>query len=72
MKDFLGRELKEGDYVFYVTSGRYVQRILGRVIRFTPKMVVIQYIKSDPRRSRAYEETTVDPRNCVIVDYTEE
>lgn len=43
MKDFLGKELSIGDGVVLIRPN-YRQLIKAKVIRFTPKMVVVEYV----------------------------
>jgi hypothetical protein len=42
MKDFIGRELKEGDFVA-ATRPNYKDLVLGRIVAFTPKRVRVEY-----------------------------
>lgn len=42
MKDFLGIELKEGDFVAAMRP-RYRELVLGHVIKLTPKKIRVEY-----------------------------
>ena len=53
MKDFLGNEVSVGDFVFFKTSGRWPESLLGQVASFTnsglPKVNVLKSSKKNSR-----------------------
>lgn len=68
-KDFLGRKVDVGDYIFYSTTGRYPTSRLCKVSRFTEKSMFAQVIKQNTFGSPD-EEVIV--RNAFIkVEYSE-
>lgn len=53
MKDFAGNELKVGDKVVYLESGRNTTHLeWGTIDRFTPQMVVFEVERSYGTRTR--------------------
>jgi hypothetical protein len=62
MKDFIGRELAEGDFVAMMLPG-YRSLVLGKIVKFTPKKVRVAYTYQ-----RRNEDTAVDPRDLVKLD----
>ncbi len=69
MKDFVGQDLDEGDYVAFVRP-KYRESVLGKVIELTPKKVRVQY---KPHRSpqSALEDTSVDPSDVIRLEKTD-
>ena len=67
MKDFLGRPIELGDYVFHQAGDRYHVRRYGRVVRMTKKMIEIECLKTDRFWHKTGELFLIDPANCVIV-----
>lgn len=43
--DFLGRPVKEGDYIFYSTTGRYSESRIGRIIKLGKVYPTIEIIR---------------------------
>ena len=70
MKDFTGKEVSVGDYIFYSTTGRYPESRIGKVSRFTAKSMFVEVIK----RNRSYgdREEVVVRNDFVKIDYQEE
>jgi len=63
MRDFLGQEVNVGDHVFYSTTGRYSESRYCRVIRLTPKSIVVDVLKKN--RSGSLEQNVI-VRNSFI------
>lgn len=59
MKDYLGNELKIGDEVI-ATNIHFADLIIGKIIRFTPKKVEIECIKSR-HRNLIHEKQLKEP-----------
>lgn len=47
MKDYIGREIKEGDIVFYQNSGRYSETALIKITRLTLKQAYGKVLKTN-------------------------
>lgn len=47
MKDYLGRDVVVGDYIFYSTTGRYAESRVCKVARFTPKTLFATLVKGN-------------------------
>jgi hypothetical protein len=60
MKDFLGNELKVGDFCVLIEPS-YRNLIIGKVTKITAKRVKLVL----PKKSNF--ETTIHPRDCVII-----
>lgn len=56
MKDFLGIELVEGDFVAAIRP-RYKELVLGRVVKLTPKKIRFEY-------KLHYGENNMDTHLC--------
>ena len=65
MKDFFGRELQVGDVVAY-TNGSYADFFQGKVVRFTPKCVVVTLGLGVDHTNPIKEHTTIKFPNCLI------
>lgn len=53
MKDFLGNEVSVGDFVFFKTSGRWPESLLGQVASFTNSgLPKVNVLKSSKKYSR--------------------
>ena len=62
MKDFMGFELAEGDWVVAILPN-YRELVLGRVIKLTPKKIRVEYQLNKHARDHLY-----DPDAVVKVD----
>lgn len=67
-KDFLGREVKVGDHIFYSTTGRYSESRYCVVSRFTPKSMFVKVIKKNRHGSYGYDEEVIVRNDFVKVD----
>jgi len=56
MKDIIGREIVEGDLVFYNAPGYYKDLSFGRVVGFTPKMVRIEEILNNKKSVNVFPD----------------
>lgn len=68
-KDFLGKPIDIGDYIFYSTTGRYPESRLCKVVRFTEKSMFVDIIKGSGYHSQ-YTNIRVQ-NNYVKVEYKE-
>lgn len=66
MKDFVGLELKEGDFVAAMRP-RYRDLVLGRVIKLTPQKVRVEYKKHYSSRS-VMDTHLYDPKSLVKLE----
>ena len=65
MKDFLGRTIEIGQYVA-TFKPRYREMMLGRVLKLTPKMVVVRY--RDPiLRQTKWEDHRYSPGELIVL-----
>ena len=62
--DFLGRPVKEGDYIFYSTTGRHAESRIGRVVKLGKVYPTIEIIKSNRPQ---YSQKTASVRNDFIL-----
>ena len=69
MKDFTGKEVVVGDYIFYSTTGRYPESRIGKVSRFTEKSMFVEVIKRN--RSWGSREEVIVKNDFVKIDYSE-
>jgi hypothetical protein len=60
MQDFLGKELNEGDYVA-VLPPNYRHMVKGKVIGFTKKQIVIEYLPHNGSWADKLEITRREP-----------
>lgn len=67
MEDFIGQKINEGDYLFYVSGGRYGERSIARVIAIMKKMIKIEKITSDRGGTLSFfrEPKNVWPCDCL-------
>ncbi len=68
MKDALGRVIKEGDTLFYGTTGRYPEFMQCKVLRMTSRSLMCK--KTVPGRPDAKEGDVVrirDTSHCVVI-----
>lgn len=65
MKDYFGRNLYVGDVVAY-TSGNYADFYSGKIVRFTPKCVVVTLGLSVDHTNPIKEHTTIKFPHCLI------
>ena len=68
-KDFTGKEVNIGDYIFYSTTSRWPESRIGRITRFTVKSMFVEIIK----RNRPYSprEEVIVKNDFVKIDYSE-
>lgn len=69
MKDFTGKEVAVGDFIFYSTTGRYPESRIGKISRFTEKSMFVEVIKRN--RSYGNKEEVVVRNDFVKINYTE-
>lgn len=75
--DFLGKEIKIGDYVAFARNP-YSDMILGKVVGFTKKgLKVIRKLKNGEWNSKQYgtwekEYETILPYQCAKINYNDE
>lgn len=55
-KDFLGRTVEVGDYIFYSTTGRNAESRFCRVSRFTAKTMFVRIVKHNRPSNYSYGE----------------
>jgi len=67
MKDFVGQDLNEGDYVAFIRP-LYRQLVLGKIIKLTPKKVRVEY---KPHWSDKMDDSVVDPSDVVKLEGTD-
>lgn len=65
-EDYVGRTINLGDTIFYVSSGRYTSRIIGRVNVINPKMISIEVLRAE-RNYKVGSVLSVRPENCVLI-----
>lgn len=65
MIDAIGQEISVDDTVFYGQTGRYADFMVAKVIRLTPKTVVVQKVAG----SRSWGDATriCDTSHCVVI-----
>lgn len=71
MKDFLGKKVSVGDYIFYSTTGRYPESRLCRISRFTEKSMFGTIVQHN-RHASFYQELSqevVIKNSFVKVEY---
>lgn len=61
--DFLNRPVKEGDYIFYSTTGRHAESRIGRVVKLGEVYPTIEII----RGNRGSKNKTASVRNDFII-----
>ena len=75
MKDFIGNELKENDYIAFARNP-YANLIIGKVIGFTPKGIkIIMKFRDGTWGARQFYNKDYDivfPYQCVKIDYISE
>jgi len=75
MKDFTGKEVKVGDYIFYSTTSRYAESRIGQVSRFTPKGTMFAEIVKGNRDNSGgnptRKEVIVKNDFVILSDYSE-
>lgn len=64
MKDFIGKEVRVGDYIFYSTTGRYAESHVCRVTRFTAKTMFAMVLKRN--RNFGYRNEEVKVQNSFV------
>lgn len=70
--DFLGKEVRVGDYIFYSTTGRYAESRLGRVTRMSEKSIWINVVKANRQRYGADDKEVIVQNSFVkIAEYEE-
>ena len=67
-KDFLGKPVDIGDYIFYSTTGRYAESRLCLVTRFTEKTMFVKVLKHNRHGGISDKEVAVR-NDFVKVDY---
>jgi len=65
-KDFLNRELAIGDYVVFPAP--YGGMKLGKIIRFSPKQIRVEWAYKSPRSGIGYSDTSRYSNQCVRVE----
>jgi hypothetical protein len=68
MKDFVGKSVEVGDYIFYSTTGRDAESRICRVSRFTAKSMFVDIIKRN--RHGAGDLNVVVRNDFIKIDYT--
>jgi hypothetical protein len=74
MKDFTGKEVKVGDYIFYSTTSRYAESRICQVTRFSPKGSIFGELVSANRTSyrvEKREEVIIKNSFVILSDYEE-
>lgn len=64
MRDFLGRDVVVGDYIFYSTTGRYAESRVCRVRRFTAKTMFVDVLHTN--RHSYSQDTNVAVQNDFV------
>ena len=59
MKDFLGKDVDIGDYVFYSTTGRYPAARFGKITRMSDKSIWINILKENRRNLNSKDEVII-------------
>ena len=70
MKDFTGKDVSIGDYVFYSTTGRRPESRLCKVVDITAKSVIVSIVKANRPNLDTRERITIR-NDFAKVDYTE-
>jgi hypothetical protein len=66
-KDFLNRDITIGDYVVFPAP--YGQGLkLGKIVKFTPKNMRVQWSRKDYRGNVSNEDTLRTVKECVKVE----
>lgn len=69
MKDFIGKDLAVDDYVV-IMRPNYREFVLGKILKFTPKMVTVsfrEYGKMDTTNIVSTSMVKVDPDDALIL-----
>lgn len=68
-KDFTGKVVKEGDFIFYSTTGRHPESRIGQITRFTEKSLFVKVIKTNKNISFDIGKEVVAKNTFVKIEY---
>lgn len=72
MLDFLGNEVKVGDYIFYSTTSRWAESRLCKVTRFTEKSMFVQIIRTNRNHPNLIGREVIVKNDFVVVNNVDE